>query len=155
VAVTYSRNFLWIISFVWRVSILPEPSPGFPVCHEWLSSIWPSSDSPSTFSFRKSIFWFKVVLSCYSLQFVLFEAGRKMQHKGKQARLFPYFKHLIVHLLIIVCTDIEQIINLFYLFIYLFISFRLYSCKVYLQLGEEPWGTKPKKNIWGINTSIF
>lgn len=39
-----------------------------------------------------------------------------MQYTGKQARPFPYFKHLIVHLRIIFCTDIEQVINLFFFF---------------------------------------
>lgn len=38
-----------------------------------------------------------------------------------------------MHLLIIFCTDIEQVINLFYLFI--FFSLRLYSGQVYLQQG--------------------
>lgn len=42
------------------------------------------------------------------------KGGREMQYNGKQARHFPYFKHLIVHLLIIFCTDIEQVINLFF-----------------------------------------
>lgn len=42
-----------------------------------------------------------------------------MWYSGKQARRFPYFKHLIVHLLIIFCTDIEQVINLLLLFFHL------------------------------------
>lgn len=41
-------------------------------------------------------------------------------------------KHLIVHLLNIICTDIGQIINLFlYLFTYLFILFCLFTKTVF------------------------
>lgn len=62
-----------------------------------------------------------ILVNVRSLCFAIcgFKGGSKMQNKVKQARLFPYFKHLIVHLLIIFCTDIEQLINFFLLFFYL------------------------------------
>lgn len=45
--------------------------------------------------------------------YLWFNDGSEMQYKGKQARLFPYFKHSIVHLMIIFCTYIDQVINLY------------------------------------------
>ena len=77
-------------------------------------AVWPWNDLQSDFFLQQICIFISVDARMVSLAICGLQAGREMQHNGKQARRFPYFRHSIVHLLIIFCTDIEQVINLFF-----------------------------------------
>lgn len=77
-------------------------------------AVWPWNDLQSDFFLKQIYIFISVDARMVSLAICGLKGGREMQYSGKQARRFPYFKHLIVHLLIIFCTDIEQVINLFF-----------------------------------------
>lgn len=83
----------------------------------WVSgsvAVWPWNDLQSDFFLQQICIFISVDARMVSLAICGLKGGKEMQYNGKQARRFPYFKHLIVHLLIIFCTDIEQVINLFF-----------------------------------------
>lgn len=77
-------------------------------------AVWPWNDLQSDFFLQQICIFISIDARMVSLAICGLKGGREMQYNGKQARHFPYFKHLIVHLLIIFCTDIEQVINLFF-----------------------------------------
>lgn len=110
---------------------------------------WPWNDSSSSdFPFSRCVFGLCLALGGpYAFAIPASKGGEGASQRAGQT--LP-LKHLIVHLLNILCTDIGQIINLFlYLFIYLFFSvcsLKLYSRKVYLQRGEGKGGNLEVQN---------
>lgn len=158
-----TRDLLWKQPWPWlctvhlsAVACSQPASPRGPLCEDNLSASWtfPSVSCllrcslavewlQSNLFFNEFTFWFSLTLQCCALQSVVLRE-RVMQNKGKQARRFPSFKHLIVHVLIIFCTDIKQVINLF-LYLFFFHLDCIYVKCIYNREGEKPWGTKPKR----------
>lgn len=114
----FSASFL---TLVWR------ESPGFLNLHqgflfvgEWLSCSLALEWFVIRFFFQPMYRWTSVGTGLWCFAIPASKGGGRCK-AGSRPDSFPYFKHLIVHLLNILCTDIGQIINLFlYLFFFFF-----------------------------------